>query len=96
MTNQRFSSIKFSADDIAKIIRHLNPNKVLGHDKFNKRILKICDKSICKPSTLIFNQCFARDTFPLECEKGYLVPIRKKGNKQCLSNYRPVSHCPKK
>ena len=56
--------------------------------------MKICSKPICKPLQLIFSQCTDTSSFPLESKKANIVPVHKKGDKQCLKNYRPVSSLP--
>ena len=58
------------------------------------RIIKICGKSICKPLQLIFSQCIDTSSFPLEWKKANVVAVHKKGDKQCLKNYQPVSLLP--
>ena len=59
------------------------------------RILKLCDKSICKPLNIIFKSCLTQGIFPSEWKKANFVPIHKKKNdKQCVKNYRPVSLLP--
>ena len=57
-------------------------------------MLKICDISISKPLTLLFKNCLAESVFPKIWKKANVVPIYKKGNKQEISNYRPVSLLP--
>ena len=93
-TEKRLDTLNFSDNDIEKIIEKLDPNKVHGHDKISIRMIKICDKSIFKPLQLIFNQCIDTGSFLLEWKKANIVPIHKKGDKQCLKIYRPVSLLP--
>ena len=94
LTDNRLSSVSFSQDNIAKIIQNLNPNKAHGHDNISIRMLKICGSSIYKPLEMIFKQCTETGFFPSEWKKANIVPIHKKGDKQTLENYRPVSLFP--
>ena len=57
-------------------------------------MLKICGDTTCKPLELIFKQALNTDVFPSEWKKGNSVPCYKKGNKQNLKNYHPVSLLP--
>ena len=55
------------------------------------RIIKICDASICKPLELIFRSCLENGAFPAIRKKANVAPVHKKGDKQNLKNYRPIS-----
>ena len=94
LTEKRLTKIRFSEDDISKIIQNLDPNKAHGHDQIRICMLKICCKTICKPMECIFGECLNTGLFPLEWKKANLVPVYKKGDKQCLINYCPVSILP--
>ena len=76
------------------MIQNLDPNKAHGHDQISIRMLKLCSNSICKPLEIIFNRCLETGTFPNEWKKGNVVPVFKKGDKQILKNYRPISLLP--
>ena len=93
-TDYRLLTVNFSIDDIAKILQNLDPNKAHGHDKISIGMLQLCGNLICKPMELISKQSMESGSFPSEWKKGNVVPIHKKDDKQCLSNYRPVSLLP--
>ena len=77
-TDKSLTSINFSQDDILKIIQNLNPNKADGPDKIRTRMIKICGKSLCKSSEMIFNSCIIKGEFLSEWKKANIVPVHKK------------------
>ena len=93
-TDNRLSTVTFSQDHIGKIIHNLNPDKAHGHDNISIRTLKICHSSIYGPLERIFKEALSTGLFPSNWKKGNIVPIHKKGDKQILKNYRPVSLLP--
>ena len=93
-SSESLTTIDFSNNDIVKIIWNLDSNKAHGHDMISIRMVEICDDSICKPSKLIFQSCLISGKFPSEWKKPNVVPIHKKGNKEIIKNYRPISLLP--
>ena len=94
LTTKCLDSIHFSSSDITKIISRLDPNKAPGHVMLSIRMIKLCGNSICKPLSIIFKDCLSDGKFPHEWKKANVVPVHKKGNKQSLENYRPISLLP--
>ena len=84
LTNKSLDTVNFSTDDISKIINNLDPNKAHGHDMLSIRMIKLCGNSICKPLSIIFNDCLKEGKFPSDWKKAHVVPVHKKGDKQCL------------
>ena len=85
------SGVTFSQDDIGKTIQNLNADKAHGHDNINIRMLNICGSSIYGSLELIFKEVLSTGLFPSNWKKGNIVSIHKKGDKQILKNYRPIS-----
>ena len=57
------------------------------------RMLELCRTSTCKPLKIIFNQCLQTGRLPNDWKKN-VIPVFKKGDKQILKNYRPISLVP--
>ena len=47
-----------------------------------------------KTSTHSFNNSIRNECFPNEWKKANIIPVHKKGDKQIIKNYRPVSLLP--
>ena len=93
-TSRRLSTVDIDSKKILKLIQGLNSNKAHGHDGISIRMLKICGPSVIKPLSLLFNNCLRDGVFPNDWKKANVIPVHKKGNKQLVSNYRPVSLLP--
>ena len=72
-----------SRQRIIKNISKLDLNKAHGEDVISIRILKLCDKSICKALSSIFKSCLTEGIFPSEWKKAN-VPIHKKTTSSVL------------
>ena len=82
LTSKCLGSIHFLSSGIAKILRHLAPNKAHGHDMLGIRMIKLCGNSICKPRSINFNDCQNEGKFPHEWKKAKLYPyIGKETNR---------------
>ena len=77
-TNNCLSTISFTKDDIAKITKNLDPNKVYGHDMISIHMLKTCGESILKLLELIFESCIESGKFSIEWKKTNVVPVHEK------------------
>ena len=91
--DNKLSPVQFEDNDIIGIIRSLNICKTHRHD-ISIRMLKLCDLAIAKPLSILFRNCVNQSTLPDIWKKSNIYPIHKKGDKQLINNYRPVSLMP--
>ena len=60
ITEKSLSDVNLSIEDIKKIVSKLDSNKAHGEDMISICMLKLCDKTICKPLNIIFKSCLTR------------------------------------
>ena len=71
------SAIHFNNDDILKIIRSFNIIKAYSHGNISSRMIKICDKALVKPLSIIYKNCIDTGIFPDLWKKSNIVPVQK-------------------
>ena len=77
--------------DVLKILRKLKSKKSSGHDGISSEVLRLGAETIAGPLTLIINTSIATSKFPSKWKESKVCPVYKKGDRQMLKNYRPVS-----
>ena len=94
LTDARLNHINVRQNEILSLIRGINPDKAAGSDGISGRMLLLCDESIILPLHLIFTNIMSSSVYPDAWKLANITPIFKKGNKQLVSNYRPISLLP--
>ena len=89
--NDTRSEFKISTFGIMKLLKNINTNKAPGPDGIHGKVLKMCSKTIAYPLTLLFNLSFKSGYIPSEWKVANIVPVFKKGDKNKVENYRPIS-----
>ena len=77
-----------------EMLNNLKPKPSCGYDGISTKLLKTCRLEICKPLTLIINQMLTTGIFPDDLKVAKVIPLFKKGKKEILDNYRPISLLP--
>jgi hypothetical protein len=80
--------------EIEKIIFNLKNSSASGYDGIFSKILKSCVKTISSLLAHIFKSSLAKGIFPSRLKCSITKPVHKKGNKDCILNYRPISLLP--
>ena len=83
--------ITFFPHKIEKLLSNTNSNKASGPDGIHGQILKNCATSLAKPISLMFKLAYNIGSIPREWKLANVVPVHKKGSKENVENYRPIS-----
>ena len=79
---------------VYKLLCSLSVSKSTGIDNIPARVLKLSAPVISQSLTKIFNASIASQTFPSEWKIARIIPLHKKGPRDMLDNYRPISILP--
>jgi Notch-like protein len=80
-----------STYEIEKIIKSLKTKNTAGYNEISNQILKLSVPFITSLLTYICNAVLSTGVFPDKLKYDIVKPVFKKGNKQEISNYRPIS-----
>ena len=94
LTDKKIDHVSIQGDEIISLIRNLNPNKATGSDGISGQMLFLCDNSVILPLKIIFQNILVTSTYPDMWKLANVTPIFKKGDKQLIENYRPISLLP--
>jgi len=78
----------------AKLLIILKPLIVirqLVRTKLVKKMLKGTPSSICQPLLILFKRSLNEGIYPKQWKQANVIPLFKEGDRDTLSNYRPIS-----
>ena len=90
-SNDTSFNIDFCHRKIRKLLLKINPNKASSPDEIHGKILKNCAVSLAYPLSLMFKLSYNLGSLPREWKLANVVPVHKKGSKNNIENYRPIS-----
>ncbi|KAK4817538.1 hypothetical protein QYF61_019456 [Mycteria americana] len=76
---------------VSDLLHHLDTHKSMGPDEIHPRVLKELADVLTKPLSIIYQQSWLTGEVPADWRLANVTPIYKKGRKEDLGNYRPVS-----
>ena len=91
LTNKRIDNVTIRNDEIISLTRKINPNKETGSDGMSGQMLLLCDESVILPLQVIFTNILSTSIYPDKWKLANVTSIFKKGDKQLIKNYRPIS-----
>ncbi|KAL5253133.1 hypothetical protein ACHWQZ_G015785 [Mnemiopsis leidyi] len=90
-SNDQLFDIDFSPERIISLLKEVNPNKASGPDGIHGQVLKHCARSLAHPLSVIFTLSYNSGCVPKDWRTANVVPVFKKGSKDDITNYRPIS-----
>jgi hypothetical protein len=94
ISHNPFPNIKCNNTSTKEIERIINSIKVKhshGYGGITTRMLKASAPYICSPLNYICNKSIRSGTFPFRLKYSIVKPLFKKGGKDNVANYRPIS-----
>ena len=85
------SQCNLDLNKVQKQLSNLNVSKAPGPDNIHAKILYELRDILCTPLFIIFNKSLLEERLPSQWKEAYTKPLFKKGKKDLVSNYRPVS-----
>ena len=74
-----------------EILLNLDVTKAMGPDGLPASLYKQCASVLYPSITTLFNLCLNVGDIPRDWKVAHIVPVYKKGLRNNVSNYRPVS-----
>ncbi|KAK4827288.1 hypothetical protein QYF61_016434 [Mycteria americana] len=76
---------------VSDLLHHLDTHKSMGLDGIHPRVLRELAEVLTEPLSILYQQSWLTREVPVDWRLANVTPIYKKGWKEDLGNYRPVS-----
>ena len=97
LTNRNPQSLFFTPvteDEVKQVVNNLKTKRSSGYDDITNFLLKNIINEIVAPLTHILNLSLSQGIVPQNMKIAKVIPVFKKGPKDSLNNYRPISLLP--
>lgn len=84
-------SIEINPKKVCALLNKLDLNKSAGPDLIPAVFLRSCAKELSIPISILFERSLREGVMPSRWKSAFITPIHKKGAKNIIENYRPIS-----
>ena len=88
---ENFDEFEIKVEEVIEKINNLRKDKSCGLDNVSPKFIKSQPHLFAVPLTIILNESIRTGIVPNDWKRALVTPIHKKGNKNAVSNYRPIS-----
>jgi hypothetical protein len=89
--SEAMSTVIITEDIVLNKLNKINVNKSNGPDEMHCKILYELRYELVKPLTYLFQQSLETSVVPQDWRDANVAPLHKKGSKEKVENYRPIS-----
>lgn len=84
-------SVEISELEVLALLKKVDLTKSAGPDNIPPLFILKCAKSLTIPLSLLFRRSLDEGQVPAIWKSALITPIHKKGPRDCVENYRPIS-----
>jgi hypothetical protein len=88
------TDLTLTVEEVQAVLENLDSTKATGPDNIPARLLKETAPIISPSLCMLFNKSLDEGVLPEEWKLENIVPVHKKGERECTENYRPISLLP--
>jgi hypothetical protein len=77
---------------VEECLKNLKSKNCEGPDRLPLRILKDGAMALAKPLSVLFHKVYEKKEIPEQWKVSKVIPLHKKGKKEDINNYRPISN----
>lgn len=89
--NNFINNIEINPKQILKLLKAIDVHKGCGPDKLPGIFLLNCADSLYSPIAMLFKRSLAEGLVPKVWKSAFITPVHKKGDKNQVDHYRPIS-----
>ena len=86
-------SLQITQEEVSSALKNASSGN--GPDSFPGKLLQCVANELSPHVTVLFNHILKTGIFPKQWKQSYVTPLYKKGNRNCVSSYRPISNLSK-
>lgn len=86
-----FVLLETDCDEVHRTLMNLRSNGASGWDNISTKFLKHTSIVVVPIITHLANLCFSKGIFPAPLKEALITPVHKGGDRDDISNYRPIS-----
>jgi len=90
--NEDNAPIAVDEDIVKKVFESMKEKNCHGFDRIPLRILRDGAVALSKPYTVLFATVISQCKIPDQWKTACIIPLHKKGDKEKVENYRPISN----